>query len=148
MSPVPHPPVPLPVRALRVSLVLGAIVDLSGGLALMLRPEATSRWFGVPVVGTLDFWPSYAAVFLFVLPLLYLATALNPTRLLANVGVAIVGRLMGAVAYGAWYLPLDKPPALLGMVALNTAFALYYYTVLKPWGRAQLLATLKPSNLP
>lgn len=148
MPSVPNPPVPLPVRALRVSLVLGAVVDLSGGLALLLRPEATSAWFGVPVVGSLDFWPSYAAVFLFVLPLVYLVTALNPTRLLPNVGVAIVGRLMGAVAYGAWYLPLGKPTALLGMIALNTAFALYYYAVLKPWGRAQLLATLRLSNQP
>lgn len=148
MSPVPHPPVPLPVRALRISLVLGALVDLSGGLALMLRPESTSAWFGVPVAGMLDFWPSYAAVFLFVLPMLYLVTALNPTRLLANVGVAIVGRLMGALLYGAWYLPLNKPLALLGMVALNVGFALYYFTVLKPWGRAQLLATLRWSNLP
>jgi len=148
MPAVPHPPVPLPLRALRISLVLGAVVDLSGGLALLLRPEATSRWFGVPVAGSLDFWPAYAAVFLFVLPLVYLVTALNPTRLLANVGVAIVGRLMGAVAYGYWYLPLDKPVALLGMVALNLAFALYYFTVLKPWGRAQLFAALRPSNLP
>jgi hypothetical protein len=144
----PHPPVPLPLRALRVSLVLGALVDISGGLALLLRPEATSAWFGVPVVGTLDFWPSYAAVFLFVLPLVYLVTALNPARLLPNVGVAIVGRLMGAVAYALWYLPLDKPPALLGMVALNTAFALYYWSVLKPWGRAQLMASLRVSNQP
>lgn len=144
----PHPPVPLPLRALRISLVLGALVDVSGGLALLLRPEATSAWFGVPVVGTLDFWPSYAAVFLFVLPLVYLVTALNPARLLPNVGVAIVGRLMGAVAYALWYLPLDKPPALLGMVALNTAFALYYWSVLKPWGRKQLLASLRVSNQP
>jgi hypothetical protein len=144
----PHPPVPLPLRALRISLVLGAVVDVSGGLALLLRPEATSAWFGVPVVGSLDFWPSYAAVFLFVLPLVYLVTALNPARMLPNVGVAIVGRLMGAVAYAVWYLPLDKPPALLGMVALNTAFALYYWNVLKPWGRAQLMASLRLSNQP
>ncbi|HMS03948.1 MAG TPA: hypothetical protein PKE51_13285, partial [Gemmatimonadaceae bacterium] len=65
-----------------------------------------------------------------------------------NVGVPIVGRLMGAVAPGAWSLPLGKPTALLGMIALNTAFALYYYAVLKPWGRAQLLATLRLSNQP
>lgn len=147
MHDLPSPPIPLPLRALRISLVLGALVDISGGLALMFRPERTARWFGVPVEGLLDFWPTYAAIFLFVLPLFYLVTALNPTRLLANVGVAIVGRALGATAYAVWWPRLGKPNALAGMVVLNVAFALYYYAVLKPWGRAQLREALRVSNV-
>ncbi len=147
MHDVPSPPIPLPLRALRISLVLGALVDIGGGIALLVEPERTARWFGVPVEGHLIFWPTYAAIFLFVLPLFYLVTALNPTRLLANVGVAIVGRALGAAAYAIWWPTLGKPNALAGMVVLNLAFALYYYVVLKPWGRAQLRDALRVSNV-
>lgn len=144
----PHPPVPLPLRALRISLVLGALVDLGGGIALLVRPEQTSAWFGVGVTGHLTFWPSYAAVFLFVLPLVYLVTALNPTRSLGNVAVVILGRFVGSVAYALWYVPLGKPNSILGMMVLNLAFAAYTFHVLRPWGRSQMYAALKVSNLP
>ena len=146
MSESTSPPIPLPLRPLRISLVLGALVDAGGGLGLLLRPEATARWFGVPVEGHLDFWPTYAAVFLFVLPLFYIVTALNPTRMLPNVGVAIVGRFLGALAYALWYVPLNKPNALLGMIVLNLAFGMYTFTILKPWGRKQLYDSLRVSN--
>src|SRR5687768_8765343 len=102
---------PLPVRALRWSLILGALVDLSGAIPLLFAPTATARWLGVPVEGTLDFWPTYASVFLFVLPLVYFVSAINPARTLAMIAVAILGRLMGAVVYGYWWSPLGKPTA-------------------------------------
>jgi hypothetical protein len=148
MSHPPHPPIPLPLRALRISLVLGAAVDIAGGVALLARPEQTARWIGVPVEGLQIFWPTYAAVFLFVLPMVYLVTALNPAQSLANVAVAIAGRFLGGVAYGLWYLPLGKPSALLGMIVLNFGFAYYYFHVLRPGGRAQMYAALRVSNLP
>lgn len=140
-------PSTVPVRALRNSLILGAIVDLSGAIPLLLFPQATARWLGVPVEGVLDFWPTYASVFLFVLPLVYLATALNPERNLAMVAVAIIGRAMGAAIYGYWWAPLGRPTAFLALVLMNVAFAIYYYVVLGGQGRAELREALRPARL-
>ena len=137
----------LPVRKLRWSLILGALVDLSGAIPLLFAPTATARWLGVPVQGTLDFWPTYASVFLFVLPLVYCVTAINPERTLAMIAVAIIGRLMGAVAYGYWWLPLGQPPAFLGLSLKNVAFAVYYFWVLGHSGRAELREALRPASL-
>ena len=134
----------LPVRALRWSLILGALVDLSGAIPLLLAPTATARWLGVPVEGTLDFWPTYASVFLFVLPLVYLVSAINPERTLAMIAVAIVGRLMGAAAYGYWWIPLGRPAVFLGLSLMNIAFAAYYFWVLGRSGRAALRESLRP----
>jgi hypothetical protein len=138
---------PLPLRALRWSLLLGALVDLTGAIPLLFAPTATARWLGVPVEGTLDFWPTYASVFLFVLPLVYCVSAINPQRTLALIAVAIVGRLMGAAIYGYWWMPLGKPMAFLGLALMNVAFALYYFWVLGPSGRAELREALRPVSL-
>lgn len=137
----------LPVRSLRRSLILGALVDLSGAIPLLFFPTGTARWLGVPVEGVLDFWPTYASVFLFVLPMVYLVTAINPDRLLANVGVAIAGRAMGAVIYGYWWVPLGKPSVFLGLSLMNIAFAIYYLWVLGPSGRTALRESLRPLKL-
>lgn len=144
--PTPNPS-NIPSRALRRSLILGALVDLSGAVPLLFAPQATARWLGVPVEGTLDFWPTYASVFLFVLPLVYLFSAINPERTLAMIAVAILGRLMGALIYGYWWSPLGRPPVFLGLALMNVAFAAYYHWVLKPAGRAELRAALKPVSL-
>ena len=137
----------LPVRALRTSLILGAIVDLSGAIPLLLFPQATARWLGVPVEGVLDFWPTYASVFLFVLPLVYGVTALNPSRTLAMIAVAIIGRLMGAAIYGYWWVPLGRLMAFLCLALMNVAFAAYYFWVLGVTGRAELRDALRPVRL-
>ena len=137
----------LPAKALRRSLILGAFVDLSGAVPLLFAPTATARWLGVPVEGVLDFWPTYASVFLFVLPLVYFVSAINPVRTLAMIAVAIAGRLMGAVVYGYWWSPLGKPDAFLALSLMNVAFAVYYFWVLGPSGRAELRESLRPARL-
>jgi hypothetical protein len=141
------PQATLPLRALRYSLLLGAFVDLTGAVPLLLFPEGTARFLDVPVEGVLDFWPTYASVFLFVLPLVYLVTALNPQRLLPMMAVAILGRLMGAALYACWWAPLGRPTAFLGLVVVNLAFAVYYFIVLGTSGRAQLREALRPVHL-
>ena len=140
-------PPPLPVRALCRSLILGALVDLTGAIPLLLFPEATTRWMGVPTYGTLDFWPTYASVFLFVLPLVYFVSAINPARTLALLAVAIAGRTLGAVIYGYWWTPLGRPTEFLGLSLMNAAFAVYYFVVLGTSGRAQLREALRPAKL-
>ena len=39
----------LPVRGLRIALILGAIVDLSGAIPLLLFPSGMAAWLGEPV---------------------------------------------------------------------------------------------------
>ena len=146
--PVVLPPGPLPVRALRVSLVLGALVDLSGGIPLLVKPEMMSRMFGAPVDGLLVFWPSYAAVFLFVLPMFYLISALNPTRSLANLAAVIAGRLLGVVAYAYWWTRLGHPLFVAGLFFVNLAFAVHLYLELGSRGRALLRQALHVSDAP
>ena len=147
MPSAPRSSTSLPVRSLRRSLILGALVDLSGAIPLLFFPVATARWLGVPVEGTLDFWPTYASVFLFVLPLVYCVSAINPERTLAMIAVAIIGRLMGAAIYGYWWIPLGQPTAFLGLSLMNVAFAVYYYWVLGRSGREELREALRPAGL-
>lgn len=140
-------PTRLPVRSLRWSLILGAFVDLTGAVPLLLAPTATARWLGVPVEGTLDFWPTFASVFLFALPLVHFVTAINPERTLAMIAVVIAGRMMVAVIYGYWWVPLGKPTSFGALSLMNIAFAAYYFWVLGPEGRTQLRESLRPAAM-
>src|SRR5438270_4964149 len=99
----------LPVRGLRVGLILGAIVDLSGGIPLLVFPSAVAAWLGQPVPSTLNFWPMYASVFLFVLPFFYLLAAADPARNIVIIVGAIIGRLAGALFYGVCIVLLTRP---------------------------------------
>ena len=126
-APAPHA-IALPIRALRISLIAGALVDLSGGIPLLVFPEATARWLGEAVRFSLDFWPLYAGIFLFVLPIFYCITALDPARLLPNLLGAIAGRTLGALFYGYWYFFRGGSGVFLVLALMNLAFALYY-----PW---------------
>jgi hypothetical protein len=73
-----------------------------------------------------------------------LFSAINPERTLAMIAVAIIGRLMGAAVYGYWWVPLGKPGAFLFLSLMNVAFAVFYFWVLGPSGRARLRESLRP----
>src|SRR3954464_14037889 len=85
----------LPVRALRVFLILGVLVDLTGAFAMRWLSRPLAEWLGVPVPIDNDFWPRYSAVFLVVVPMFYFIAALDPARYLGNVAGAIVARFLG-----------------------------------------------------
>lgn len=141
----PATPAPrLHLRGLRVALVLGAMADLSGALALLIFPAATARWLGIPVDGLVRFWPMYASVFLFVLPVFYLLGAINPLRNIVIVVGAILGRLAGAAFYGVGAVLLSHHLLFAGLSAMNLVFALYYAGALGPEGRTLLYQAMRP----
>lgn len=134
----------LPVRGLRIALILGAIVDLSGAIPLLFFPSWMSAWLGEPVFGSLNFWPMYSSVFLFVLPVFYLLGAADPARNIVIIVGAIVGRLAGAVFYGVCVFLLAKHAIFASMSIMNLLFALYYAGALGPAGRMLIRGALRP----
>ncbi len=132
---------------MRIALVTGAFVDLSGGIPLVFFPTATARWIGTPVDAAQHFWPEYASVFLFVLPVFYFIGATNPVRHIGIVIGAIMGRAMGALFYGGWFLWhfRDRHWPLLVLAVMNMLFAFYYAGVLGPQGRTLIRGALRTS---
>ena len=136
----------LPVRALRIALILGALVDLSGGIPLLLFPDATAAWLGESVRLKHEFWPMYASVFLFVLPCFYLMGAADPARNIVIVLGAIVGRLAGTAFYVWCLFGVKQHVIFMTLAAVNLLFALYYAGALGPAGRNLIRAALRPSR--
>jgi hypothetical protein len=135
----------LPVRGLRIALILGAIVDLAlGAIPLLFFPSWMSTALGEPVSGSLKFWPMYSSVFLFVLPVFYLLGAADPARNIVIIVAAIVGRLAGAVFYGVCVFLLAKHAIFASMSIMNLLFALYYAGALGPAGRMLIRGALRP----
>jgi len=136
----------LPVRGLRIGLILGACVDLSGAIPLLFFPSAVAAWLGESVRFTLDFWPMYASVFLFVLPAFYLMGAADPVRNIVIVLGAILGRVAGALFYGACFFILKKHFIFASLSVMNLLFALYYAGALGPAGRMLIRDALRPER--
>jgi hypothetical protein len=123
---------------IQYAFVAGGMVDIVGGLPLMLHSSWTARQLDFPVAAELRFWPRYAAIFLFVLPFFYFVTAINPERYLPNVGVSVWGRIVGCAFYLWYYVKFPDHrhrKLLLGMALMNAGFALYYgwYLSQVPW---------------
>src|SRR3954468_21849280 len=134
----------LPVRGLRVGLIPGAIIDPSGAIPLLLFPSAVAAWLGEPVPSALNFWPMYAAVFLFVLPVFFLPGAAAPARNIVIIVGAIIGRLAGALFYAVCFFLLTKPVIFASLSIANLLFALYYAGALGPAGRMLIRGALRP----
>jgi len=136
----------LPVRGLRIALILGAAVDLSGAIPLLFFPAAVAAWLGEGLRFSLDFWPMYASVFLFVLPAFYLMGAPDPARNIIIVVGAILGRLAGTAFYAACFFLLKKHVIFASLSLMNLAFALYYAGALGPTGRILIRQALRPER--
>jgi hypothetical protein len=116
---------------LKCSLLLGALVDCVGAIQLLFFTKKTERDLQIPLQE--GFWPTYAAVFLMVLTVLYVVAAMDPVRLLPIVGVAIVGRLIGGAFY--WLYALKKPGRqwlLIAFGTLNFVLLVAYLWILGP----------------
>lgn len=109
------------LRALRASLVVGALYDLGFAAVMVVAPRLPERLFGLPQPGE-AFYLWLIATFLTMLAAFYLFAAFDPVSYQGNIVVAIAGRTMGAFAMGlaAW---LD--PALGGLVPLAAADLLF-----------------------
>jgi hypothetical protein len=116
---------------LRFWLLLGAAVDLLGALQLFFFPKKTEHRLDIPLQE--GFWPTYAAVFLTVLTVLYVVAAMNPVRLLPIIAVAMIGRLIGGAFY--WLYALKKPGRqwlLIAFGTMNFVLLVAYVSILRP----------------
>jgi hypothetical protein len=136
----------LPVRGLRIGLILGAMVDLSGAIPLLFFPSAVAAWLGESVRYQREFWPMYSSVFLFVLPVFYLMGAADPARNIVIIVGAIIGRLAGALFYGVCFFILRKHFIFASLSLMNLLFALYYAGALGPAGRMLIRGALRPER--
>jgi hypothetical protein len=137
----------LPVRALRLFLLLGVLVDVTGAVAMRFLPRLLADWLGVPAPIDNDFWPRYSAVFLVVVPMFYLIAALDPARYLGNVGGAIVARFLGFTFYMRYFLHQpDAPQAFLWLAIMNLLFVGVYSWLLRRVGLSGLLASVRHAH--
>jgi hypothetical protein len=131
------------VSLLRWALIGGALLDFVGAFMFMFFTGRAQSQLQLPK--ETEFWPKYASVFLIVLGVLYCVTAINPIRSLANVGVAIMGRVLGAVFYFRWCRITPGVQGRLFLLAvLNVLLALVYFLILGAPGRALLWDSLRP----
>ena len=131
------------VTWLRYALIGGALLDFFGAFMFMFFTGRTQSQLQLPK--ETKFWPKYASVFLIVLGVLYVVTAINPIRSLANVGVAIMGRVLGALFYFRWCRITPGVQGRLFLLAvLNVLLALAYVLILGAPGRALLWDSLRP----
>jgi hypothetical protein len=126
---------------LKCSLLLGALVDCVGAIQLLFFTKKTERDLQIPLQE--GFWPTYAAVFLMVLTVLYVVAAMDPVRLLPIVGVAIVGRLIGGAFYYryAWKKP-GRQWLLFAFGTMNIALLFAYALILQRDGLLKIWAFL------
>lgn len=102
---------------LRASLVAGALYDFGFAVLMVAAPQVPARLFGLPLPrGAFYLW--ILATLLLMLAGLYLAAAYDPRRYSAIIGVAIAGRLLGAIAFAIAAL---RGPDLGGLVPLAVA---------------------------
>lgn len=86
------------LRALRWSLLAGALYDLGFAVLMVAAPDLPARWFHLPLPQPFYLW--LCAVLLTGLALTYLLAAHDPHRYSGNIVVAVVIRGLGFVALG------------------------------------------------
>lgn len=106
---------------LRVSLVAGAVYDLSFAFLMVLAPGLPAQMLSLPLPGA-TFYLWIMATFLVMLAGFYLVAAHDPRRYSAVIVIAIGGRALGAVVFTAAAL-LD--PTLGGLYPLAVADLLF-----------------------
>lgn len=104
---------------LRVSLVAGALYDVSFGLLLVFAPAAANAVVELPMPEE-SFYLWTIAILLTIAAGFYLVAARDPRRYSANVAVAIAGRTLGffVFAAAAWERPDLSGLWLIGLVDL------------------------------
>ncbi len=96
----------LALRLLRVSLVLGAVYDLSFAFLMVFLPSWPAQLLSLPLPVE-DFYLWLMAILLLMLAALYLAIAYDPWRFFPLALIPAGGRFLGALAFGlaAWGRP-------------------------------------------
>ncbi len=102
------------LRALRVTLLVGAAYDVGYALAIAFAPALASRLLRLPLPGE-SFYLWVLAILLAMLAAMYLLAWSDPLRYRAIVWIAIVGRFTAGAAFVAGAL---ARPDLAGLYAL------------------------------
>lgn len=105
---------PVAWASLRLSLAVGATYDLVFAALMLVAPAWLSATFALPLPGA-DFYLWLLAVLLAMLASAYLLACRDPRRYGGVIDVAIVGRALGALVFGAaaW-----RDPTLAGLWAV------------------------------
>jgi hypothetical protein len=118
--------------SLRWSLAVGAGYDAIFAALMLLAPEWLQQTFGLPLPGE-AFYLWLIAVLLLMLSAMYALACRDPLRYGGVIDVAIVGRALGAVAFG---VAATRSPALAGglwpCAIGDAAFALWHFLSWRP----------------
>jgi hypothetical protein len=120
---------------LQASLVAGAVYDLVFSVLMVVAPGVPARVLGLPLPGA-PFYLWVMATLLGMLAVLYLLAARDPRRYSGVIPVAVVGRLLGALAFTVAAI-LDRRllPGIAVLAvcdfALGATPALFWYPVRK-----------------
>jgi hypothetical protein len=109
---------------LRASLAAGAVYDFAFAVLMVAAPQVPARMLGLPLPplpeGRFYLW--IMATFLTMLAGLYLAAARDPRRYSAIIGIAIGGRVLGAVAFALAALTGDGLGGLIPLAVADLTF--------------------------
>lgn len=110
---------------LGLTLVAGAVYDAAFGLPILFFPAPLARFLGIVLPRT-EVYLRLNGIFLLILALFYLVTALDPDRHPGNVIVAILGRAMGGIFFCGYALWFDGGPVFLLLGSADLGFALIH----------------------
>jgi len=119
----------------QASLFAGALYDLAFAVLMVVAPGVPARVLGIPLPGE-PFYLWVMATLLAMLAALYVLVAREPRRYSGMIPIAVVGRLLGALAFAV--AAIRDPKLLPGIAvlavcdfALGASPALFWYPVRK-----------------
>lgn len=110
------------LRALRATLVAGALYDFAFAALMLLAPRVLASVFALPLPGE-PFYLRLIAVLLSILGATYLYTARDPAAVPGLVGLAVAGRLAGFAVLAASAAGRPELSGLWGAALGDLAFA-------------------------
>lgn len=110
---------------LSITLIAGAVYDAAFGLPILFYPAPLARVLGIVLPKT-EVFLRLNGIFLLILALFYLVTALDPDRHPGNVIVAILGRVMGGIFFCVYALGFGGGPVFLLLGCADLGFALIH----------------------
>jgi len=132
-------------RVLGWTFALAALSDWGVGLPLLFVPRFLVPLLGLPPAEN-DVYIRLVGLLLVVVGLFYLVTSIDPERYLRNVGVAILGRILGPIFYLIYIFAFNGERIFWAFVVLNIAFAIAHTWALGPSGWSGLRAALSTIN--
>jgi hypothetical protein len=122
-------------------LVAGALLDWASGIAFLLAPGLLISKLGLPKAEN-TVYIRLVGLLLIVLGIFFAVTAIDPDRYLGNVGVAILGRVLGPIFYLTYILFFKGPRFFWVLVALDLGLAFLHAWALGPDGWHRMCAAL------